>query len=226
MVAIADNCLGVGLYTPAEAAAYLRVNTQTVNRWMFGSTTGLRVLMPQLGDKDDRVITFLDFAQMMAVRVMRVDYKLPLDKIRQAVDVARDVYGLKYPLATKHVTYLFGEDIVIKPTEDEMIQASGKGRHQRMLKLVELFLRDMAWHPDGLPAKYTAWPNTFYPVVMNPRVRFGEPLLESCGYTAQALWEAARTEGGIEQAAEAYGVKVDEVEVACRYLDHIHKTAA
>jgi hypothetical protein len=39
--------------------------------------------------------------------------------------------------------------------------------------------------------------------------------------TAQALWEAAQIEGGLEPAAKAYGVTVEEVEAACRFYDHL-----
>ena len=52
-------------------------------------------------------------------------------------------------------------------------------------------------------------------------------MISECGYSAQALWDAYRSEGGIENAAKVYGVKEGEVETACRYFDQIlQKTAA
>ena len=42
---------------------------------------------------------------------------------------------------------------------------------------------------------------------MDPRERFGEPVVERCGYAASTLWEACEIEGGVEEAAKAYGVR-------------------
>jgi hypothetical protein len=56
-------------------------------------------------------------------------------------------------------------------------------------------------------------------VVLNPHFRFGEPVIMPGGYTAEALWNATNTEGGIDAAAEAYGVTVPEVTLANRYFD-------
>jgi uncharacterized protein (DUF433 family) len=57
--------------------------------------------------------------------------------------------------------------------------------------------------------------------VMNPKHRFGEPLLEGCGYTPEVLFEAAKTEGSIEAAAKAYGVSKEQVEVCVDYFDYL-----
>ena len=232
MVATADEMLGIGQYTPAEAAMYLRVNTATASRWMFGDGTGERVLTPHIDDPASRIITFVDLVQMMAVRVLRVEHKMPLDRIRRAVETARETYQIPFPFAVQHSTYLFGDQIVIRRGEggepEGYVQVSGKNRRNLMIPpIVELYMRDLAWNEAGLADHYTAWRDRDYPVVMNPRVRLGEPLMPSCGYTPFALSEAARTEGGIERAAKAYGVKPEEVEVACRYFDHLQgKTAA
>ena len=56
---------------------------------------------------------------------------------------------------------------------------------------------------------------------MNPEVRFGEPIVPSCGYRAHTLWEAANTEGSFESAAAAYGITVDEVEIGYKYYNDL-----
>ena len=42
----------------------------------------------------------------------------------------------------------------------------------------------------GLAHSFRAFQWGNYTVSMDPAVRFGEPLIRSCGYTARALWEA------------------------------------
>jgi uncharacterized protein (DUF433 family) len=227
MAASSANLLGIGLYTPAEAALYARVSTQLLNRWLFGSASGEPVLNPELADRSERLVTFLDFVQALAVRAVRVSHKVPLPKIRAAIDCAEREYGLSYPFARKHTTYLFGSDIIIKLRDEGYVQVSGKGARNRMItKVAEFYMQDISYGEEGLATAFRAFSWKQYAVDMNPHVRFGEPLIESCGYSARALWEAVTSEGSIEAAAQAYGVKVEEVETACRYYDYLASVAA
>lgn len=96
-----------------------------------------------------------------------------------------------------------------------------------MKEVAELYMKDVGFDPDGLANLYTAYEWSEFVVKMDPRLRFGEPLLPTCGYSAQALWEASIAEGSIANAAKVYKVKEGEVETACRYIDLISpKTAA
>jgi uncharacterized protein (DUF433 family) len=222
MVASSAKLLGIGLYTPAEAALYARVSTRLLNRWLYGSPSGDPVLRPQLTGEPERMVTFLDFVQAMAIRAIRIGHKVPLKKIRQAIDKAENRYGLSYPFARPHLTYLFDGEIVIK-LGDDYVEASGKGADNLLLgKVVELYMKDLTFGRGGLAESYRAyvWDKT-YEISMNPKMRFGEPIVVSCGYSARALWEALQSEGSMEAAAEAYGVQPAEVEAASRYYDHI-----
>jgi uncharacterized protein (DUF433 family) len=223
MVAATSELLGVGLYTPEEAALYARVYPRMLCRWLYGSAAGDSVLRPQIAPREERrVVTFLDFVQAMAVRAVRIQHHIPLQKIRQAINNAESEFGVDYPFARKHTTYLVGNDVVIRIGEGEYVQASGKAEKNRLItKVVELYMRDLGFSEKGLANIYQAYSWGEWAVDMNPKLRFGEPLVRSCGYSARALWEAFKAEGSFEAAAEAYGVKPGEVEAACRYFDHI-----
>jgi uncharacterized protein (DUF433 family) len=54
---------------------------------------------------------------------------------------------------------------------------------------------------------------------MNPSVHFGDPIVQSHGYTAQTLYQAALAEGGIARAASIYEVSEVAVEAAYRYFN-------
>jgi uncharacterized protein (DUF433 family) len=221
MVAAATNLLGIGLYTPGEAALYARVQTRLLNRWLFGSRDGEAVVDRQLRHGEgDRFVTFLDFVQALAVRDIRKRYGIPLQKIRDGIDRARREYGVPYPLAMKHVTGLYGGDLMINVGESQ-IQLTGREAGHHMLKpITELYMKDLSFDAHEMAAEYRAYQHGDRKITMNPKVRFGEPLLQ-CGYTARTLWEAEMSEGGIESAAEAYGVEPADVEAAVRYHDHL-----
>lgn len=220
------NLLGIGLYTPAEAAIYARVSVHTMNRWLFGSTQSAPAVRSQLEGTDERFVTFLDLVQSLAIRSIRVTRKIPLQKIREAVDFAQEEFGIQYPLARRHAMFLKGDNLVINSGNQESKRyVEATGRHKRATlfgPIAEPFLEDLAFDSTtGLATVYRAFRHDDCEIRLDPNIRFGEPIVANCGYSAQALWDAYRTEGSIKAAAKAFGVTESEVDVACRYFDFI-----
>jgi uncharacterized protein (DUF433 family) len=212
---------GSGLYSLKEVALYARIHPVTLSRWLSGNVSGERVLTLE----ESKVITFPDFVQVLAVRNLRVIHKIPLPKIRDAVNRAMSTFKISYPLARRHTTYLFDKQLWIKPEghEGDIVQVSGKAHGQRGIStLMERFMVDVSFdQKTGLANEYKAFEKPAGKIIMNPRFRFGEPLLNDCGYTPEVLFEAAKTEGSVEAAAKAYGVSKEQVEVCVDYFDHL-----
>jgi hypothetical protein len=125
IAAVCPDILGTGIYTIPEASFYARVPAQTVSRWMFGDAKGSRVLSPTIL-VEKKLVTFLDFVQVLAIRAIRIQKRVPLKKIRQAVELAEETLNVDYPFARKHTTFLGGGDeIVIKMGDDEYVEAPG-----------------------------------------------------------------------------------------------------
>jgi uncharacterized protein (DUF433 family) len=235
MIATQDH-LGIGIYTPSEAAFYARVSRRMMTRWVFGGSDGKAVIERQLLDSDDKIVTFLDFVQTLAVREVRYRYRLPLPRIREGVDRARKQYGLKHPLAHKHRIFLFSDQqhqghghIVIRlendqeGVEDQYVQLTGYDRCNFLFKpIVEIFLDDLTFDDNTeLATQYRPMRDGRASVLIDPHRRFGEPVIEPSGYTVEALWHATNVEGGLEAAAESYGVAVEEVALANKYYDFL-----
>jgi hypothetical protein len=231
----ASDTLGIGIYTPAEAAFYARVSPRLMTRWVFGDSGGKPVIDRQLRDSGEKVVTFLDFVQSLAVREVRHRYGLPLQRIRQGIDEARNRYDLMYPLAHKHRIFLFGDDqtrghghIVIKlqgdegGIEDQYVQLTGREKGNLLIRpVVEMFLHDLSFDPEtNLATQYRPISaGAGVSVLLDPHRRFGEPVVEPGGYSVEALWNATNAEGGLEDAARACGVSIREVDLANRYYD-------
>jgi len=233
--------LGIGIYTPAEAAFYAGVSTRIMTRWVFGSTDGKPVIERELQESDDKIVTFLDFVQTLAVREVRQRHGLPLQRIRQGVDEARRRYGLEYPLACEHRIFLFSDGqreghghILIRLEDDRegvenrYVQLTGQNKGNYVISpVVEMFLSDLKFDAmSKLATQYRpmAYEDAF--VLLDPHRRFGEPVIEPGGYTAEALWHATNAEGGLEAAAEACGVTLEEVVLANRYYGMLSRKVA
>lgn len=245
MIALRDK-IGHGIYTPSEAALYARVHTQLLNRWLY-SSGGEPVIEPEFG-RGDKSVSFLDLIQALAIREARNDYDVPLEKIREAYDRAREQYGIKYPFAMRHRAFLFGEgkpnqspgriskkkrrmEIVLNLGDNEgtkYVQMTGR-EHGNILiaEIAQVYMLDLTFNPQtGLAHEYR--PMTFRErsILMNPTIRFGEPIVESCGITAMTLYESYKSEGSVEAAAKAYGVEREDVELAIKYNDYLQRPAA
>lgn len=217
------NLLGVGLYTPAEAALYAKLRTATLKRWVFGNRQGEPVIDNQLDSDEHGLVSFLDFTQTLAVRAIRRKRKVPLNKIRDAVKSAEDKYGLSYPLARKNRLYLFaGNEVLIELDDERTVQLTGKNKDHLMLsKVVTLYLDNLSFNEAGLANSFEPFPG----IKLDPNRRFGEPMVEGTGYSANALWEARLAEGSEEDAAKAMGVTEEQVKTACWYIDSLHVAA-
>jgi hypothetical protein len=217
--------LGNGIYTLREAALYARVSSQMIARWLFGSQKGKGVVAPQFPD-GEQLVSFLDLVQTLAIREIRLQRKIPLPKIRQAIKIAKEAFQMDYPFARHHVTYLLGDELVIRPTAEEYIEASGSRRGQRLFHFVEMYLDNLTFDRDGLARLYKIYEYEEIAIVMKPEIKFGEPMLPS-GYSAMALWDSIRSEGGIEQAAKVYGIPKEEVAASYKFfVDFLGKSAA
>lgn len=240
MVAATD-LLGKGIYSPSEAALYARVSTGLMTRWTYGSAQGQSVIDPQLGNAEGKTITFLDFVQTLAIGRLRNDVRISLQKIRQAYDRAKAQFGAPFPLALKSTRIgLFGpphdvkkQELFICIGEDDdgtakYFQLTGKQHGNQLIReVVRVYAHHLSFdEATELASKYYPYERGKNRIVMDPNVRFGEPYVESCGYTAQTLYDAYRVERSLDRAAEMYGVSPQEIELAIEYFDFLKPNAA
>ncbi|HUY33927.1 MAG TPA: hypothetical protein VMV69_14365 [Pirellulales bacterium] len=236
--------LGIGLYTVDEAARYARLTPASMKRWVWGSSKGAAIINPQL-DPSEKLITFLDFVQMLAVRSVRVCEKsISVQRIRKAHDSARDRYNVTFPLARQHKLFLFGPrekptlcELVIRLNDiaepsGEYVVLTGNTAGNRMIsEIAEPFMMGLRYDGGELPIEYQAWPlggkeTDGRRIIISPHHSLGEPFLPSCGYTARALWDAVKSEGGIDHAAKVYDIDIEDVQLVYEYFDYLLGTDA
>src|SRR5665213_373196 len=229
MAAIAgDDVLGLGIYTISEAAKYARVSAIKLARWIMGTTDRAAAIIPEIDPEknQDKLVTFLDFVQAMAIRQIRKTHKVPLEKIRETIDIAKKDFKIDYPFARRHITKLLGNEISLDITGYGLIETTGEHRRQFEIRpVVEPYLTDLSFDTKGLANIYVPYNHKGYNIVFDPRFRFGEPLVKPapksgskrCRYSVVALCNAYIAEGSLEAAALAYGVSPEAVEAATKY---------
>lgn len=141
MVSAVAKHLGKGIYTPSEAAFYAREHTQTVSRWLYGSKGNPPVLTGEF-DPAERLVSFLDFVQLLAIAAIRRQYGVPLQTIHKAIEKAKR-HGVDYPFARRHKTFLFQrlepsqQDAAYEADEDgnEVDDRNGREAKQRRFEI-------------------------------------------------------------------------------------------
>lgn len=214
---------GLGVYTIAEAARYARMPAATLHAWFFRKTGRGPLRRSSVRCDDFRAISFLDFVEAVAIRSLRVDHGVSLQTIREALDNAERRLGIRHLLAHRdHRTVVVGRDIHVYLKDDPAHPVGLTGRdvgQKSFTTCIEAYMDDLEFNRKGLAQLYRVFSFKDQQVIMDPRIRFGEPVLATCGHTAETLWRAAVAEGSIERAAELYEVEADAVAAAYRYCN-------
>lgn len=214
---------GFGVYTAGEAARYGKIPIATLNAWFFGTQKRQPLRSGAINDEGGKAITFVEFVEALAIRALRIDHGISLQKIREAITTAKNEYGIDHPFAHRdHKTVLINRDIHIflDRNDGNPTGLTGIDRGQKSFKpCIEAYMKNLEFGEDGLASNYTAFTHNNIHVVLNPVRQFGQPVIAETGYSAETLWRAALAEGGFERAAEIYEVTPDAVEAAYRYCN-------
>ncbi|HMQ58595.1 MAG TPA: hypothetical protein PKE65_08600, partial [Rhizobiaceae bacterium] len=100
---LSASLLGTGIYSVSEASRLTGVSSSRIRRWLSGHHAGgkhydrLWKSQIQIGEE-----TFLGFRDLTEARVAAafISAGLPAQKIRRAIEIAREKYGIDRPLST------------------------------------------------------------------------------------------------------------------------------
>lgn len=224
-----SSLVGVGLYTPAEASRLIGVPSGKITRWLRGHTVGdthyARLWAPQI-DLDDNEI-YLGFRDLMEVRVADafIRRKLSAQKVRRAIELARELIGEERPLSTTQFR-TDGRTVFL-----QVLNEDGSG------KLIDLFKSQFAFREiiepslkniefeDGVPVRW--WPlGKTGRVVLDPDRSFGAPIESETGVPTSVLAKAVEAEGSIDSAARVWDVPTASIRRALDFQRRLNQMRA
>jgi len=186
-------------YTTAEAARFAETKPRTVAYWHYG--TGTKVGPALGGKKPYAPLSYLQLVEVAFVASFR-QRGVPLQRIRKAREYVAKVFQAEFPFAqyqfkTEGVHVLMNAASV-DPDFSELIAADEAGQMAWERVLLERFEQfdyeeDLAvtWHPRGRGV----------PILIDPRISFGAPVLERTGIPTWVLkgrFDAGETFAEIE----------------------------
>jgi uncharacterized protein (DUF433 family) len=208
-------------YSTVEAARFAQTKPRTVAYWHYG--TGTRVGPALGGKKRYAPLSYLQLVEVAFVASFR-QHGVPLQRIRKAREYVAKVFGAEFPFAEYRFKtegfHVLMDAASVDPDFSELIAADEAGQMAWEDVLLERFEQfdyeeDLAvrWHLRGRDV----------PILIDPRISFGAPILERTGIPTWVLkgrFEAGETLEEIEDDFEVpqrdivYALEFERVKVA------------
>ncbi len=212
--------LGKGIFTPSEIADILRLPKQKVQRWIheywdgkLGQTFERKYSWKVDGSKAVSFHTFVELYVMMKFSKHGVKPK----QILKAHEVLEAKFKTPFPFAHKDIPNCIATDgnkIFFKDKDGVFLTLDGT--EQFTLELITIFFKNLDFDTDDLASRY--WPlGKDRSVVIDPKRKFGHPVLEPTNIYPQTLYGLYTAGDPIPYIASIYDVKESVVQDAIDY---------
>lgn len=224
-----DDPRNIPAYSIFEAARYLLIPVGTLRSWLLGRHYRVRGIkkffkplidLPNSEFKGIKQLSFTNLVEAHVLRVIRLEHRISLQKVRMALDYLERELKMPHPLVraefqTDGVDLFL--DIMFQTDEREqnpdsarmLINASQSGQmaiRQTLKNYLQRIERDEA----GLAARLFPFTRLEEKeddpriVVIDPRISFGRPVLVGTGIPTLILAERYKAGDSIEELARDY----------------------
>ncbi len=195
------------MYSFKDAARYAGVSVGTVRNWLAD-------FLDQ--GQNGPMVSFVQMIEIAVAARFRKSQGVKLAVVRQAYERAQERSGLRYPFADKKLEAIGGH--IVEVIRGESYPSMDTPGLQTLPVLVEELTVQFEyqdrlaarWYPRGRAA----------PIVLDPRISAGRPVVDGRGITIDALvWRWKRGGDPIEFIARDFDLQPDVVERALQYAE-------
>jgi uncharacterized protein (DUF433 family) len=212
------SLVGVGLYSPAEAAMLTNVGGAKIRRWLRGHVIDDKeypaLWTSNLAGKIDDQSLYLSFLDLVQLRVADAFIRANLSpqKVRRAIQYGAKIVSSDYPFANARFR-TDGKTVILHVLDDDgdekLIDLFKHGQYL-MQKIIEPSLKGLEFDEDDMAVRW--WPlGRAKGVVIDPKRQFGQPIDDATGVPTSVLAKAAKAEGSVAKAAAMFMVPQSSV---------------
>lgn len=184
----------VPLYSIPECARYLGLPVSTVRRWVrtpASKESASDKPLVQPAGSDPTALSFTNLVELHVLALLRRNGKASLSDVRTKIDGLKKSGNIEAPLASR-----------------ELLALSADQR-------VELDY-------DGLPHRYFPYTRGYGEddpklIVINPRIRFGRPVIDGSGVSTSAVARFSKGGETVTELADEYRLRPEQIKEAIRY---------
>jgi uncharacterized protein (DUF433 family) len=212
-------------YTLTEAARYLRLPAATLRSWVLGrqypTADGSGQFPPLIQPASRRppLLSFANLIEAHVLRSLRTDHGVPVKALRSALAYAERELGIDRLLLRPQLRTDAGK--VFLDRYGELIELSASGQ-LAMRRLFAEHLKRVEWDSSRFPVRLypflsAAAPSEGRPIVIDPRIAFGRPVVERKCISTSAIAERIDAGESVGDIAADYELGPLEIEQAILY---------
>jgi uncharacterized protein (DUF433 family) len=212
-------------YTLAEATRYLRLPAATLRSWVLGRqypTAEGRADFPPLLRPASRKPPWLSFSNLIeahVLRSLRTEHGVPVKALRGALAYAEKTLGIDRLLLRPELRTDAGR--VFLDRYGELIELTASGQ-LAMRRLFDEHLKRIEWDSSRFPVRLYPFlsasaPSAERPIVIDPRIAFGRPVVVSKGISTSTIAERVDAGESVNDIAADYDLAESDIEQAVVY---------
>lgn len=208
------------MYSFSEVAHLAHVSVSTVRNWLLGYTTATGEVGPLIKShqQDDKACSFLELIEIVVAASFRKAEHKSFKTVRKAYDNARRIYNLDFPFASMELKGIGGHIVHIMRIPEASLQAIDQPEQFTLPGLVQQILDEQIEYELDLASKW--WPvGKGGPIVIDPRVSSGLPVVKDRGITVDAIHRRFKNaEQPMDFIARDFDLDLATVEEVIRYV--------
>jgi uncharacterized protein (DUF433 family) len=220
----AQAILSTPAYPFVEAAHYLNIPLSTLRAWCLGQGAAggkAQTFKPviRLDANDRRALSFLNLVEAHVLAAIRRQHHVPLPKVRQALSFVSRKMNTARPLAEADFQ-TDGIDLFVEKL-GSLINVAREGQTE-MKEMIQDHLKRIQRNPQGIPIRLFLFTRKDdvkdqpSPVVVDPRIAFGRPVLAGRSVPTAVLADRFKAGDTLTQLAEDYDTSPQNIEEALR----------
>ena len=182
-----------------------------------GSSEFPPLIRPASGGR--RLLSFANLIEAHVLRSLRTEHGVPVKALRSALAYAEKTLGIDRLLLRPELRAEAGK--VFLDRYGELIELSASGQ-LAMRQLFDEHLKRVEWDASKFPVRLypflsAASPSEERPIVIDPHIAFGRPVVERKGISTSAIAERIDAGESVEDVATDYDLGPSEIEQAILY---------
>ena len=210
------------LYPVAAAARIIRMNKATLRTWVLGRSYQTREgrkewpALVRIADPKGQRLSFANLVEVHVLSALR-DKRVRVERIRAATRFIRERMGTPHPLADVD-THTDSVDIYVEYL-GRLVNITNA--QDAFRPIVELYLQRIERDEKGLASRLYPLtrdvPTEQTPILIDPSVRFGRPVLMSTNIETSIVAERFFAGESTASLAKDFGIPKTDVEEAIRF---------
>ncbi len=212
-------------YTLAEATRYVRLPAATLRSWVLGRhypTAGGSGEFPPLirpASRRPPLLSFSNLIEAHVLRSLRTEHGVPVKALRSALTYAEKTLGIDRLLLRPELRANAGK--VFLDRYGELIELTASGQFA-MRRLFTEHLKRVEWDSSRFPVRLYPFlsavtPSEARPIVIDPRIAFGRPVVLRKGISTSIIAERVDAGESMDNIAADYELGPLEIEQAIVY---------